>query len=800
MLTNKGHEGHSLQQNTTNLNLTTTVLTESISPSWIKTSLHIIGRSYNFTYLFGPGALTLIADGEEIFNLSEQMQKLDIVSFQSTEYMDGMFSSSDGTVMIINVSSLCYYDGLTIHTFYGRKIDPIHNSGRVYHNPDAGTAFYVSDADFITRLERAIAVVPSKNISTITKAVITATDSPNPAIINKFTPEEIRPKVTSSFDSTTSSERTDTTMTEIPSLCDNFIHETSKNTKTSDCNRLMMDKSGRKHGEALMTSSRHHVLSSATTRFKGQQKRRDTSNQSMTKSEENNVEDTTSNVHLTKATVTSTGHTRGKLRSVRLRKPRQSEPHRLHHSTKKVQTSTSNFELTFDNGHINLLHKGEKIIDLSSPEKQTFSHSQTLKLKDNSLKITNSSDHTQTKFNGVKHLITFDGRLMSKHRVEKSFLQVRVLPGQLFVSKDRAFYSSSQQLNVILNDQLARVIPRQSDYMLMFQTIPGGDLLLLINGEPIVTLSDAEVIPVPVTNFIRYKNSTIYVYNVIKQRADKAYPRISQLYVLNGARPRLEKYNQSVSKVLPGGGRLYVHVDSSSAFYSRNNDINAAINEHVNNLSEPPRGLVFSIGYEKSQNTGNYRVVLSVNGGEVFQFNPGDIEDQSLTLKHYLRYFNETLFILQGSSVVDTFINVNELVVFDGLKVKAYSRSAALHLPGGGQVFSSGSRAFYSLSTNLNDQIGEAILAVRHVSKTSSIHSTPSQSTQTPTMSTTVGPQSHTLPLNGIECDDQLNTVTTKGALKVADDSEATKSITRTQRKTTDCSSTYTRPQSHKTD
>ena len=30
---------------------------------------------------------------------------------------------------------------------------------------------------------------------------------------------------------------------------------------------------------------------------------------------------------------------------------------------------------------------------------------------------------------------------------------------------------------------------------------------------------------------------------------------------------------------------------------------------------------------------------------------------------------------------------------------------------GGGQVFNSGARAFYSLNTHLNDQIGEAILA-----------------------------------------------------------------------------------------
>ena len=51
---------------------------------------------------------------------------------------------------------------------------------------------------------------------------------------------------------------------------------------------------------------------------------------------------------------------------------------------KKVHTSESmlNFELTYDNGNINLLYKGRKVIDLSHPEKwQAFNHSLTLKLE-----------------------------------------------------------------------------------------------------------------------------------------------------------------------------------------------------------------------------------------------------------------------------------------------------------------------------------------------------------------------------------------------------------------------------------
>ena len=128
-------------------------------------------------------------------------------------------------------------------------------------------------------------------------------------------------------------------------------------------------------------------------------------------------------------------------------------------------------------------------------------------------------------------------------------VRVHVSAGQL-VSKVKAFYSSSQQLNMLLGDQLARVLPRQSDIMLMFQTLPGGDLMLLIDGESVVTLSGAEVKPVPISNFILYTNATIYVHSVVKQREDKVYARVNQFYVLNGIHPGLEKSNEAVPKLL----------------------------------------------------------------------------------------------------------------------------------------------------------------------------------------------------------------------------------------------------------
>ena len=383
---------------------------------------------------------------------------------------------------------------------------------------------------------------------------------------------------------------------------------------------------------------------------------------------------------------------------------------------KKGLTSSSNFELIIDNGHINLFHRGKKVIDLSNPENQVFHNSVTFKLEHNSLKIINSSGYTQRSYDGVKILIAFDGRHISEHR--GAMVQVFVSKGQLFVSKDKAFYSSSEQLNMLLNDQLARVIPHLPDTMLMFQTLPGGDLMLVIDGEPVINLSGAEVKELPISSFIRYLNGTIYVHNMVEQRV-KVYSGVDQFNVLDGIRPGLEKHNKILSGLqIFGGGRLYVHTNTGAAFYSRNRQINTAIGEHITRrFSEPPRNLVFTIKFENSsdnQNDENLEIVLLMNGDEIFHFNPKDTEDQSLTLRHFLKYTNETLFILEDNyDVAGGFIDIKELLVFNGITTSIIYKGSAhgVLFAGGGQVFNSGARAFYSLNTNLNDQIGEAILA-----------------------------------------------------------------------------------------
>ena len=714
-------------------------------------------------FQFNPGASTLNVDGWPFFSLSEDIQKIDITPSQTIEYRDGLISNSDESISINNVNHLYYYNGLLLHMFDGSKIDPILDSGRVYYNPHTRTALYISDIDLITRMERAIAVLPRDNPTT-TEAVSLTTDSPTPPIITQTTQHET--VVTSSIvDSTTVSEAIPTT--KAPNPCDS-VGETSKTKKKfNDCIHPIKYKSRKREKSSSIS---------------GDEQTQQSGQKSVTRSE---MENTRPGRHLNDSFTTrnaDNSKTTGRIASKpHSRKIRQSEADvSQRHVPTKAHTTTLNFELSFDNGHINLLHNGKKIIDLSNLKKQTFSHSQTLVLEHKSLKIINGTDHIQREYKGVKSLIIFDGTHISERRGLS--VRVQVSNGQLFVGGDKAFYSSSQQLNMLLNDQLVRVIPRQSDSMLMFQTLPGGDLILLIEEEPVITLGGAEVRAIPISNFIRYVNSTIYVHDVAKHRLDEVYSGVNQFYVLNGVRPGLKKYNESISKQVPGGGRLYVHITSGGAFYSRSSQINNAISEHIKRLSEPPSSLVFAITFENNRDGGNDgipEVALLVNSDKIFRFDPRDTEDQSLMLKHSLKYTNETLFILEGSDVAGAFIEVKELVVFDGFKIGEYERSAVIQFAGGGQIFKSGSRAFYSVNTNLNDQIGEALLAARSVSQIP-------LSIPTDSPLTTVPAHSHTtLPPTSTECEGYLNTDATPPR-KVIDNSRRTKTTTRPKRQ---CSS-----------
>ena len=411
-----------------------------------------------------------------------------------------------------------------------------------------------------------------------------------------------------------------------------------------------------------------------------------------------------------------TGYIQDKVHPARSRRARKSDPDRKNDPDLPAAvplTSTLNFELNFDRGHIYLSHKNKQIIDLSNPVKRTLTNSLSLSLKGNVLVISNVSGHIQKEYYGVNRLFVFNGTHVSEFS-ETFCTPVQASEGQLFINKDRAFYSSSTQFNMLLNDQLARVVSRPSDTMLMFQTLPGGGLVLLVNGEPVVTLSDAEVRSITTSDLIQYANNTIYVQDVTRRKFGKAYPGVTQFYVLNGISPGLEKYNKVVPMRIPGGGRLYVHEPSSSGFYSRNSQINNAITEHINSLSEPPNNLVFSIRYENNREGGNDGmpvVTVMVNGDEIVRLDPSDTEDQSLTLQHSLVYDNGTLFIMNGNTVAGAFIEVDELIVFDGSAIKIYKGSSVLPFPGGGQIFNSGFQGFYSTNTNLNDQIGEALLA-----------------------------------------------------------------------------------------
>ena len=190
-------------------------------------------------------------------------------------------------------------------------------------------------------------------------------------------------------------------------------------------------------------------------------------------------------------------------------------------------------------------------------------------------------------------------------------------------------------------------------------------------------------------------------------------------------------------------------------------------------LSEPPSHLVFAFRFENNFNDEIPEVVLLVNGDEMFRFNSRDTDDQSLTLKHSLKYTNGMLFILEGRNVAGAFIDIKELVVFDGFKIPVlYEESAVMIFASGGQIFDSGFRAFYTMNANLNDQIGEALLAAKSAFQANYVYTTsiPTPSTVVPT---TAPFYSQTPTLTSTENED--HNVTTKATQPVDDNSRMTK-------------------------
>ena len=118
----------------------------------------------------------------------------------------------------------------------------------------------------------------------------------------------------------------------------------------------------------------------------------------------------------------------------------------------------------------------------------------------------------------------------------------------------------------------------------------------------------------------------------------------------------------SQSKFLEAVVFMFIRNLVVHAFYSRSSQINNAVGEHIQRLSEPPSSIVFAITFDTDpdgRNNGIPMVVLLVNGNEIVRFDPRHTEDQSLTLKHTLKYTNETLHILEGSDVAGAFIDVN---------------------------------------------------------------------------------------------------------------------------------------------
>ena len=378
-----------------------------------------------------------------------------------------------------------------------------------------------------------------------------------------------------------------------------------------------------------------------------------------------------------------------------------------------LDSLTLNFELTLVDGRIFLSHDGQRFIDVTNPTKMEITDSMLISFKDSTLIVTDEATaEIITRYDNIEQLAIFNGT--DVFQISEPYGPDKASNGQLYVSGKQAFFSNNKQFNELLEEQLKRVVPDKAQVMLVFQVLPNGDQLLLVDGNPVLQLNGAEVQDIPDRDFLQYANNTIFVQDFTEGMLDRSFPGITQVFVLNGIRPGLEVYMEVVTNEIPGGGRLYVHEPTGRALYSRDSRINDAITEHINSLSQPPPSIVFSIRFEPGQNR-IPDVVILANGEEVVRLMPGIVEDHSLSPTQHLVYRNDSVLILMGDVILGAVDDIDELIFFDGMRIIRYEGSVPEIIVGGGQIFVNGNKGFYSVNSELNDRIGEALRAAEEL-------------------------------------------------------------------------------------
>lgn len=395
--------------------------------------------------------------------------------------------------------------------------------------------------------------------------------------------------------------------------------------------------------------------------------------------------------------------------------PLLTAPTRPHHNT-----PTQNFTLEVQRGHVLLLYGRDPVVDLTAPTRLILTSANVLTYRRGA--VTSTAGIAEAgHFPGIRKLAIYDGSKLRIHERTSKGVLLAARKGVLFLSTDMAFCSFSEQFNLLLDEKLAQVFTN-NDYRVEIsvesQPLSGGGSVLVVNKTAIIALTGIESRSISNEQFMLYEDDTLVVQEGLEWNEVEVFPQVQQVYLLHGLAEGgpggITRHCHNMAERIPGGGELYVHPLTRTAFYSRDTATNKKIAGVMDSSRLPPNKTVFSIRFQTSKDGRGLEAVVMGNGGDVLRLKPARVLTQSLAPQHYLVLRENTIHIVDEEleTCIDVMGNVHQIWVYDNDTLTAHTGSSGQQFPGGGQVFLCKGTALYSVDTGLSDRIGAAILAV----------------------------------------------------------------------------------------
>lgn len=399
-------------------------------------------------------------------------------------------------------------------------------------------------------------------------------------------------------------------------------------------------------------------------------------------------------------------------RSVSLHEP--SKPLTSNKPLKPRKVPTQNFTLDIQGEHVLLFYGKKSIIDLTSPSKLSLTSKDTVLYRRRTISVISGITQAE-RYSTIDKLAIYSGTGMTTGTtLEDKGIVLRAASAELYVSGNTAFYSRSKHFNDLLSKRLEEIIANRNHARIPveFRVFSGGKILLTINNTSIIVLTDAEFRRVSNQQTLFYDSNTLLIQERTQVGILEVFPAIENLLTLTalGHGEGITKHNSSLTRIILGGGDLYVHKQTRTAFYSRDVILNNEISEFLMGLRPSLRNVVFSIRFETGVMGGTLEVVIAANGNDILTLKPHRVIDQSVAARHHVTYANSTVYVMDGEEVLDAIENIKEIQLHNDDQLHLYTTEASELIPGGGQLFTCQGLGLYSVDADLNDRIGDALL------------------------------------------------------------------------------------------